>query len=295
MGKQCDRRDEYANLCEEAPDMADMFKAMGDPTRLRIICLLVTDTTGTLGVSDLAEKLGVTQPAVSQHLKTLKNEGIVSSRREGLYVYYTLDRDRMVGFRDLFNRMFETMMNKCAMDMIRTATRQPALNIFTVFYSYTGVTREIARKIQRSCGGELIEVKTRRPYSTFTAYTHGVLRSRQEKPDPVFPEKIDVSDADLIVIGTPVWAWKPAPAIYGAIGALSGCEGKKAVIFTTSLKEPGEGLPILRQKLAARGVEVCGEVSLTKPEIEGMEKSATLIATIVSCYPQPEKKEKDLS
>ncbi|MDD2473468.1 MULTISPECIES: ArsR/SmtB family transcription factor [unclassified Methanoculleus] len=54
-----------------------------------------TDTTGTMGVSDLAGRLGISQPAVSQHLKTLKSEGFVTSRREGFHVYFSFNRDRL--------------------------------------------------------------------------------------------------------------------------------------------------------------------------------------------------------
>lgn len=266
--------------------MAGLFKALGDPTRLQLISLLATDTTGKLGVSDLAQRLGVSQPAVSQHLKTLRGEGLVVSRREGFYVYYTLNRERMVTFREQFNLMYASVMDKCDMDLIRRATQQPSLNICTICYSYTGITRSIADKVQRSCGGELIEVKTREPYSTFTAYTKGVLRSRQEKCDPITPDIIDVSSFDLLVLGTPVWAWKPAPAIHAVVDALAGCDGKNAVIFTTCLKEPGEGLSILKKKLENRGVRVCGAVSLTKKEIDDMQKDNELITEIVSAYPR---------
>ncbi len=167
---ECHRCEECNHLCEMVPAMAEVFKALGDPTRLQLICLLATDTSGKLGVSDLAERLGISQPAVSQHLKNLRGEGIVDSRREGFYVYYTLNRERLVAFRDQFNLMYTSVMDKCDMDLIRKATQQPSLNICTIYYSYTGITRGIAAQIQRSCGGKLIEVKTRDTYR----YVHGI-------------------------------------------------------------------------------------------------------------------------
>ncbi len=96
----CNRCDPCTGLREIVPEMAGVFKALGDTNRLRIIYLLATDTTGTMGVSDLAERLGISQPAASQHLKTLKNEGIVTSRREGFRVYFSFNRDRLVQFQD---------------------------------------------------------------------------------------------------------------------------------------------------------------------------------------------------
>src|SRR5665647_3976317 len=83
--------DTSSNLSEIVPEMAGTFKALGDLTRLRIIHLLSTDTSGTLGVGELAARLNISQPAVSQHLKTLRSEGLVDSRREGFYTYYTID------------------------------------------------------------------------------------------------------------------------------------------------------------------------------------------------------------
>jgi len=48
-------------------EMSEVFKALGDPTRLRIIRMLVSKIESSLGVSDMANKLGITQPAPPQH------------------------------------------------------------------------------------------------------------------------------------------------------------------------------------------------------------------------------------
>lgn len=264
-----------------------MFKALGDPNRLRIIRLLATDTTGTLGVSDLAERLGISQPAASQHLKTLKSEGFVTSRREGFRVYFSFNRDRLEQFREYFALMDRAVMDRCDRELVRKTTQQTALNACIVFYSYTGVTRGVAERIRSACGCDLVEVRTVTGYTTFTAYTTGVLHSRRGACDPILPDEIDVSSYDLIVIGTPVWAWKPAPAINAAVRALSGCEGKKAVIFATNCGQPGEALPILEAALAARGVEVVAAVSLTAGDPATRKAENDLIERIVEAYPLP--------
>jgi DNA-binding transcriptional ArsR family regulator/flavodoxin len=236
--------------------MAGTFKALGDLTRLQIIYLLATDTSETLGVGDLAIRLGISQPAVSQHLKTLKSEGLVESRREGFYIYYTVNCDRMVQFREQFELMYASVMEKCSRELVRKSTRDRILKACVIFYSYTGVTRGIAEGIRNSSGCDLIEVKTRDEYSTFTAYTTGCLRSRKGVCDPIIPEEIDVSQYDLLIIGSPVWAWKPAPAINAAVRALTGCEGKMAVTFVTCSGQPGEALALLNTALTERGVDV---------------------------------------
>jgi len=271
-------------LCEIVPEMVGVFKSLGDLTRLQIIYLLATDTTGKLGVGDLAAQLGVSQPAVSQHLKTLKGEGIVNSRREGFYVYYTFNRERMMKFREHFDLMYMSVMDKCDQELIRKTTLDQVLNMCIICYSYTGVTRGVAEQIRNSCGGDIIEVKTREKYSTFTAYTRGVLRSRQGEQDAIDPELIDVSSYDLLVIGTPVWAWKPAPAINAAVAALKGCEGKKAVIFVTCNGQFGEALPLLKKALETRGVLVLAEIGFAKKDVGDMNKKTELIGHIVSAY-----------
>ena len=283
---------EANQLGQIVPDMAGTFKALGDLTRLRIIYLLSTDTTGTLGVGDLATRLGITQPAVSQALKALKGEGLVDSKREGFYVYYTINRARIVQFRENFELMYGMVMENCDKELVRKTTRYRELNACVIFYSYSGVTRGMAVQIRNACGCDLVEVKPQKEYSAFTAYTTGVLRSRRGVCDPIFPATIDVSDYDLIVFGSPVWAGKPAPAANAAVQALCGCEGKKAVVFVTSCGQAGEALSLLSSSLAARGVTVVSESGLTKGEMERRNAGNELIGRIVAANPNPAEEQR---
>ncbi|MCK9579505.1 MAG: metalloregulator ArsR/SmtB family transcription factor, partial [Methanoregula sp.] len=189
----CNKCEKCTKLCEIVPTMAGTFKALGDLTRLQVIFLLASDTSGTLGVGELATRLGISQPAVSQHLKTLKSEGLVDSRREGFYVYYTINRERIVQFREHFELMYACVMENCNRELVRKSTRDRNIKACVIFYSYTGVTRGVADGIRASSGCDLIEVKTQKEYSSFTAYTTGVLRSRKGACDPIVPETIDVS------------------------------------------------------------------------------------------------------
>ena len=146
-----------------------------------------------------------------------------------------------------------------------------------IFHSYTGITRGIARKIQAACGGDLIEVKPRQKYHKLTAYTIGSIRARSEEKDPIDPDSIDVTAYDLIVIGTPVWAWKPTPATNAAISVLKGCEGKRAVIFATCGAQAGDTLAVIRQVLEGKGVIVNGEAVLTRKDCNDSQKVNALI------------------
>ena len=70
--------------CERA---AGIFRALGDPQRLRVLMLLEASERC---VSEICELLDEPMPAVSQRLRLLKSERIVRSRREGKHVYYAL-------------------------------------------------------------------------------------------------------------------------------------------------------------------------------------------------------------
>jgi ArsR family transcriptional regulator len=64
-----------------------MFRAFSDRTRLRILNLL---TPGELCVCDLVRIIGAPQPTISRHLAYLKKAGLVTSRKQGLWMYYQL-------------------------------------------------------------------------------------------------------------------------------------------------------------------------------------------------------------
>jgi menaquinone-dependent protoporphyrinogen IX oxidase len=151
-----------------------------------------------------------------------------------------------------------------------------------VYHSFSGVTRGLAERVRTACGGDLVEVRPLQPYSKVTAYTLGCLRARGGKPDAVEPGVIDVSGYDRIVLGTPVWAWRPTPVILGAVEALAGAEGKSAVIYATCGAQSGETLPQLREALAAKGVEVIGEFSFQMQEVNDSEKAGALIARVTA-------------
>ena len=83
-------------------DLARFYKALGDETRLRLVELLVQQRRGkSLCVSRLAQKLGVTPSAVSQHLRVLKDLGLVQGERRRYRIHYYLDHERLAVYQDL--------------------------------------------------------------------------------------------------------------------------------------------------------------------------------------------------
>ena len=75
------------------------MNALGDPTRRAIFERL---RDGPLAVGELAQGLPVTRPAVSQHLRVLKEAGLVSDRREGTRRLYHVDPDGLAELRAYF-------------------------------------------------------------------------------------------------------------------------------------------------------------------------------------------------
>ncbi|MBR1752829.1 MAG: winged helix-turn-helix transcriptional regulator [Ruminococcus sp.] len=77
---------------EEIIDLSELFKVLGDPTRIRILCAL---SEGELGVSDIASLLGYTQSAISHQLRVLKQARLVKYRRDGKAVLYSVSDDHV--------------------------------------------------------------------------------------------------------------------------------------------------------------------------------------------------------
>lgn len=75
------------NLATGSDALLERFQAISEETRLRIVQLLAG---GERCVCDLQEELGAAQSRLSFHLKKLKDAGVVSDRREGRWVYYSL-------------------------------------------------------------------------------------------------------------------------------------------------------------------------------------------------------------
>lgn len=77
--------------------MIQVFKALGDPTRLKLVRLVATGYE-ELSVSQLAKKMNISNSAVSQHFKILKNVNIVYSKKIGYTTYYKVNRELIDSF-----------------------------------------------------------------------------------------------------------------------------------------------------------------------------------------------------
>ncbi len=74
----------------DAERLAATFKALGDPTRLKLLSIIASSEGQEACVCDLTEPVGLAQPTVSHHLKVLAEAGFVSRSKRGTWAYYRL-------------------------------------------------------------------------------------------------------------------------------------------------------------------------------------------------------------
>lgn len=77
---------------DEAVATAELFKALADPARVRIVNLLATSSEPVCAC-ELYEPLGLAQPTVSHHLKKLTDAGLLGREQRGKWAYFSLQRD----------------------------------------------------------------------------------------------------------------------------------------------------------------------------------------------------------
>ena len=84
-------------------DPSEMFKVLGVETRVRIVELL--KSKGPLGVKNISEVFGITPAAVSQHLKVLRQAGLVRNERKGYWIPYSIDEEALENCRSILNEV----------------------------------------------------------------------------------------------------------------------------------------------------------------------------------------------
>lgn len=72
----------------QSVELARVFKALGDPVRLRLLSLIASHAGGEACVCDLAGAFALSQPTISHHLKVLRESGVIAGERRGTWIYY---------------------------------------------------------------------------------------------------------------------------------------------------------------------------------------------------------------
>lgn len=95
----CGSIGEAALTVEGAESLARAFAALADPVRLRVLSMLATSATGEVCACDLVEPLGKSQPTVSHHLKVLREAGLVTADKRGIWMWYRTVPERVAEVR----------------------------------------------------------------------------------------------------------------------------------------------------------------------------------------------------
>ena len=101
--------DELADMAENAKQATDFMKAMAHESRLMILCYL---SSGEKSVMELEGLLALRQPTVSQQLARLRLERLITARRDGKTIYYSIADDRALKMMEVVYGMFCAENNK---------------------------------------------------------------------------------------------------------------------------------------------------------------------------------------
>jgi len=80
---------------DQATELAEVFKALADPARLRLLSIIATSSGGEACACDLVEPLGRSQPTVSHHLSVLVEAGLLEREKRGRWAWYRVVPERL--------------------------------------------------------------------------------------------------------------------------------------------------------------------------------------------------------
>ena len=142
-----------------------------------------------------------------------------------------------------------------------------------VYYSLEGNTRFIAQTIAGTVGADLLELKPKNDISPtgFSRFWKGGGQIIKHVQPELLPFNKQPRDYDMIIIGTPVWAWTYAPALATFFSTVS-LKGKKIALFCCSGGGKGKTLAKMKEKLP--GNEFIGEIDFIDPARKDKEQNA---------------------
>ena len=161
------------------------------------------------------------------------------------------------------------------------------MKICIIYHSETGNTRHVAQHIASTIpDSRLVEVTDHAQHFALTRFLMQCKAARGEETTGIEPAHLDVKEYDLLVFGSPVWAFKPTPAIHTIIGALANCEKKRAVAFVTCGGRPGQSSGVFKKWIEARGMSFAGFMSINEKDIEDDTATAEVVTFVKSAVPK---------
>lgn len=80
---------------DQSVELARVFKAIGEPVRLRLVSLIASHAGGEACVCDLTGAFELSGPTISHHLKVLRETGVIEGERRGTWIYYRVRTDML--------------------------------------------------------------------------------------------------------------------------------------------------------------------------------------------------------
>jgi multimeric flavodoxin WrbA len=154
------------------------------------------------------------------------------------------------------------------------------MKICIIYHSETGNTRHVAQHIASAFDSQLIEVTDTQSYNRLTRILVLCKMANREDKTVIEPASVDISGFDLVVFGSPVWAFKPTPVIHAAIDGLKGCMGKPAVAFSTHGGRPGKTDEIFKKWIEGRGMVPVAITNIHQNDIENQKRTKELVALV---------------
>ncbi len=143
-----------------------------------------------------------------------------------------------------------------------------------VYYTRTGNARFVAETIAAEIGADVEEVVDLKKRSGVLGYLSGGKDAKQGKETQIAPAKKSTTDYELIIVGTPVWAARPTPAITTYLKK-NDLSGKKVAVFFTQGGKNQQGVE--QTKALIPKSEFIGEIKLVNP-LKDKEASEKQIA-----------------
>jgi len=156
------------------------------------------------------------------------------------------------------------------------------MKICIIYHSESGNTRHVAQHIASAFDAQLVEVTDTASYNRLTRFFVLCKMARCEEKTLIEPASVDISGYDLVVFGSPVWAFKPTPVIHAIIDGLKGCMGKPAVTFSTHEGRPGQSDETFKKWIEERGMVPVVITDIHCNDIENEKTTKDLIALVQS-------------
>jgi flavodoxin len=145
------------------------------------------------------------------------------------------------------------------------------MKTLVVYYSLTGKTRLVAQAIAEVLKAPLVEITEKRPIPMPFVYLSGSLRAFMNWGSKIKPVDVDLKPYERIFVGSPIWAYRPAPAVNSFIYRAN-FEGRSVIpFFTMGGDNADKAVANITAKIQKRQGKVAGSFAITSYEVSDEE------------------------